>query len=60
MLYIHHQLFVSAGVILAVQKFAKRNNYVATIVPSLPLNHCWPSSALFRGAKKDGGPKPMS
>lgn len=58
MLYYIIKLFVSAGVILAVSEIAKRNNYVATIVHSLPLTSVLAFIWLYSEvAKKDGAPK---
>lgn len=55
MLYYLLKLFISAGVIVAVSETAKRNNYVASIIHSLPLTSLLAFVWLYMEvSKKDG------
>ena len=58
MLYYLLKLFVSAGIIVAVSETAKRNNYVASIIHSLPLTSLLAFVWLYMEvARKDGTAK---
>jgi len=63
MLYYAIKLLVSAGLIVAITEIAKRNNYVATIVHSLPLTSlliCSSSSPISVGLLQPVGSKAPS
>lgn len=58
MVYYFIKLFVSAGTILAVSEIAKRNNYVASIIHSLPLTSLLAFTWIYlEVSRKDGAEK---